>query len=358
MNANFWVRWPYKNFNRKGPFPTMTRSWMNPIGNRRLTLVLSLLVLFTLLHSALVTSLRHQVAARLSSQQRLPQGMPKLQFPAEKNAAPFYRAAWELQRSKPSNLYVAGEISQRCRANPHEVQKQLKCYQASLQLLDQAHGQPFCDYQLHYEQGLNLIAPDFLSMRSLGYLLAVAAEEAKMRQDWPTACLRVSQGLRYVRTLEPNQSIIGLMIRVAISRIVVEAAQGIPPEFLSDDLRQEAQACSKQLGLDWERALLGESASVADCYRKLSEGKMNLSEMSDALDGNTWQRAVYAVGGTPLVLLDELSYLDWVNRVQKDPRNSATNSSFLLASAFTFNAAKVTERLQEARQGLESLAGR
>ena len=170
--------------------------------------------------------------------------------------------------------------------------------------------------------------------------------------------MRVSQGLRYVRTLEPNQSIIGLMIRVAISRIVVEAAQGIPPEFLSDDLRQEAEACSKQLGLDWERALLGESASVADCYRKLSEGKMNLSEMSDALDGNTWQRAVYAVGGTPLVLLDELSYLDWVNRVQNDPRTSATNSSFLLASAFTFNAAKVTERLQEARQGLESLAGR
>ena len=48
-----------------------------------------------------------------------------------------------------------------------------------------------------------------------------------------------------------------------------------------------------------------ESASVADCYRKLSEGKMNLSEMSDALRWEYLARAVICSGWHSLVLLDE-----------------------------------------------------
>lgn len=349
----------------------MISSWMNRLSRLRLTLVLTMLVLLTLLHSLLVSTLQAEVDRHLQGTWRLPTGKARLEIPAEKNAAPLYRAAWELQQSSPnpsplraaaSVLYVPGEIEQRCQAHPEEVGRLLEGYSASLRLVDQAHLQPYCDYQLNYSQGMDMQLPNFLAMRSLAQLLVVASHQARARGDWAQANLRVSQGLRLAYRLEPNRSAIGLMIKVALANLAMDAAQSIPGEHWSDELRQECRALAQTLQQDWPLAMEGERAMVADSYARLLDGRMSLDRIfsTPGASQQDWARdglayTLYKVGGQPMLLLDELSYLKAFSAAIQDPQGPAPRSGFVVASDLLFNVPKARKNWARAVDRAEQL---
>lgn len=333
--------------------------------SNRVTLVLCLLVVFTLLHSLLVGALQTAVQRKLSYWKDGPQNLAAFSRPLRNpmdNAAPYYRAAWELcmrgpQTAPLETLVQDGKVLAAVRANPQVAQEVVTTFQPALELLERAYDRKECSYDIRYTLGMSAPAPNFLAIRTLCRAAAVKTALEHSRQDWAAMSTTAQHTLRFLRTLEPDHTLIGVMIRVACLSQLADALQGAPKDQLSRAFLLELQLTHDGLDAQFQRALAGERLMAVQLYDQLLAGSATLrgTLQSKDGDGEGLQGIVYRLGGQPLLLIDELAYLNVRQKQELDLNADVSPGPFAVATMLTFRAGKAQQRVQELRARLGTL---
>jgi hypothetical protein len=334
------------------------------------TLALLVLVLLTIVHAGVVAALKATVASRLTHWQSGPTRLTELERPLHdgtSNAAPYYEAAVQLCRPNEKapgtgyasngqsatdyerdfikvvtqkwtagpSKYVGSDVVAGVAAEPAAAERVVKAYAASFDMLDRAYSQPQCNYRYLYRFGFRSQPAPFLYQRRLAQIIAVRLNLDIARHDMVDLNQTASHSLRWIRTLEPDDNLMGLIIRIGCSSYVLTALEQLSPGSLSPETRAELLAFKNELPDAWERARTGERLSTLELYDQLLSGKATLDEVVDprSINSNSGglsmpARIFYKVGGQPLILLDELCYLNaLIDQTKKWPQ-------FTIASAF------------------------
>jgi hypothetical protein len=340
-------------------------SWTSRLAQSRVTLVLCLLVAFTLLHSLVVAGLRSAVDHKLSFWTSGPRQLSDFQRNSKdplNNAAPFYRAAWELCNRSPQTgpierLFQAGEMVAAVSADPAAAQAAIAPFQPALELLAQGHTRTHADYGFPYRSGMSAQLPNFLSIRTLARIAAIDGALARSRQDWAALSSRTAQALRFIRTMEPDHTLITAMIKVACADIVLKPIEGVEHARYTPELRAEMELLQASLDSLWRRALDGERLSGVKLYQLMESESESLSSLGqvDSNPGTGVAQFVYRIGGKPLLLIDELVYLDALQKQERDINVKPRTFPFVVASTLTFNAGRAHANLEKLRARLQTL---
>ncbi len=331
-------------------------TWMSRLSSSRVTLVLFLLVVLTSLHAVLLSGLRWQVENKLSqlalpvntNQTHLQKGEP------QDNAAPYYQAAYGLLGPKESTHALLNDYDTKlfCEQHPDQAAQTLRAFKASLDLLQQAQAQPYCDYRIRYENPLDQPSLDYLSMVRLCRLLAASTQLHSLQQEWPQACDRAVQGLRFVRTLEPDNSLLLLTVRNSQTELLTRSIDSIPAAQRSPQLRQEMVLLGQELTAAWDRALASEVRFAMAAYDRVSREPSQLALLSVDRE-MPWHLPLvaYRVGGELLIRLDELNYLEWSQTLLSDLKTGQHNrrgeSTWSITNFLSFNGTEIRQRIQE-----------
>lgn len=348
----------------------MTTRWKSLISQSRLTLVLALLVGFTLLHGLLVWVLRTQVRLRLEAANvELNQGYRSSQAEPGLNAYPYYEAAWNSclvnsipEHSPNQDVVKAYRLVESTRlspgyvdsvaAHPDAARRVVQYFDGTFRLLQSAHDQPQCDYELTSYRGF-LLYPNCIRMRNLSNHIALRAALAVYDRNWALASHTVAEGLRFVRR-QPELCMLSLQVQLSGAEQLAEPGLAIPAAERSPELRAEAAALADQLSGAWAEAVQGEKRQAADFYELLQTGAVSVESLNafrfhNGTLADKIQLGLYRLGGQPMVLVDELAYLNWTSSQGRQlGRQTSERPSqlFLAADAQAFEADKIAGRLQ------------
>lgn len=334
------------------------------LSQTRLTLVLSLIILFSLLHSALVGHLQSRVdqeLAKFPGPKRLSDFSAPAIIDPTQNAAPYYQAAWSIcGKGSVGQVDVNTEFCSAVDANPAEARKQVAKYEPAFELLAKGHALSECNYGYRYEQAFDMPSPNFLELRRLSFLLALKIRLAKIDNNPGELSKLVAQESRWLRTLEPRNSLIALMIRVHMARFMTDALKGVDGASLDSQARLELSLLNKDLEASWDLWVSGEVLMTHKLYSKLVDGRENFN--SDLLGGPAYpiQTAVYTVGGKVLYLCDELYYLEQMRTtaLKPDTHKNPAESLYLVSNIFTPNCAKAYKNCTEIRTAINEIISR
>lgn len=338
-------------------------SWTSRLAQNRVTLVLCLLVGFTLLHSLVVFGLRSAVEHKLSFWKTGPKQLSDYQRNSKdplNNAAPFYRAAWELCAGGPQTTAVtalSNDMLQQVTSDPARAEAALAPFHPALELLAEGHKRTQCDYVFPYRSGFSAMVPNFLAIRTLSRVCTVRTILARNAQDWSLMSSSSAHALRFIRTLEPDNTLITAMIKVACTGIVLDGLEGVELRHYSTELRSEMELLEGSLESIWRRALDGERLSGIQLYAQLESESASLNALS-TLDGTArsqFTELAYRLGGKPLLLVDELVYLSTLQTQERDIHARPHTFPFLIASTLTFNAGRAHANLEKLRARLQGL---
>lgn len=346
----------------------MLNFWMKKLSQSRVTTVLCLLVLFTLLHNLVVFALKNAIDAKqatMGGAQSLAEFDRQIRDPRQ-NAAPLYEAAWvscgkSAQSAEPSASLARfflqhGDLLTNVHRDRARAQAILAYYAPALDMLKLAHSRSECSFNLHYELGFNLAVPNFQEIRTLCRVVSLGIAVARDQQDWEQANRLGAEGFRMLRNLEPDNTLITLMIRIALTQTLLDSLEKMPAERKSPELRAEAELLREVLKTGWSRALDGERLSAHKMYEELLSKSTSLQAVSEqtGFSSMTPQALLYAVGGQPMLLVDEWFYLDALQHGQGVPPGSWRNV-FMLTSALVPNLEAAHKRWEKGMERLQSL---
>ncbi len=316
---------------------TNLRSWTSWLGQTPITLVLTLLVFFTFLHGCICWLLEAQCNARLaritanSQTRQVPQSLKdyqhKLGSPTM-NGAPLYQAAWELVDQKGKSALEARlekSISGRSHfvlETPTDVQAVGEFLQSQSEVFEfvgRADRKPECSYQIRYERGFHAVAPNFIKARGLAKLLSMRGSWAKARGDWSLWNQNFQEGLRFAQRFEPDNSVIGQLIRIALISIVLDTSHEVPVDKVSAESKEQARLMAEDLPRRWDLTMQGEYLQAIQYFEELECGNESYNPLIHSLSsaqgeiappkGAELVRLLYSAGGRPLILADKLYYL-------------------------------------------------
>lgn len=334
------------------------------LSQTRLTLALSLIVLFSLLHYAMVGHLQGRVDQELA-QFPGPKRLSDFSAPAivdpTQNAAPYYVAAWSLcGKGSTGQIEVDSDFCSAVDTDPAAARKLVAKYQPALQLVAQAHGLPECNYGLRYERAYDMQTPNFSEVRRLGFLLALKIRLAKIDRNATELSKLVAQEARWLRTLEPKSDLISLMIRVSMTRFMVDALNGVDGASLDSQARLELSLLDKDLEASWDLWISGEVLTASKLYAKLVDGRESFQ--GDLLGGtdSPVTSAAYTVGGKVLFLLDQLHYMEQMKATAVKPGAQITEagSKYLISNMLVPNSSKAYQKYTEIRTALNEIIKR
>ncbi len=339
------------------------RNLVYRLSQTRLTLVLSLIVIFSLLHTSMVGYLQDKVNQELA---RFPGPKHLAEFSAPaiidptQNAAPYYQAAWSLcGKGSTGQIDVDSKFCSAIDKDPSAARKVVAKYDPAYQLLATAHALPECNYGYRYERAFDMPSPNFTEMRRLAYVMAFKMRLAKIDGNSRELSVLVAQNSRWLRTLEPKNSLISLMIRVAMARFMVDALNGVDGASLDSQARLEISLLDKDLEASWGLWISGEVLMADKLYSKLVDGR---ESHSDLLGGEAYpiQTAIYTVGGKVLYLCDELHYIEQMktSALQPGVQISEANSKYLVSNILVPNSSKAHARYTELRSDLAEIMKR
>jgi hypothetical protein len=334
------------------------------LSQTRLTLALSLVVLFSLLHYAMVGHLQGRVDQELA-QFPGPKRLSDFSAPAivdpTQNAAPYYLAAWSLcGKGSTGQFEVDSNFCSAIDADPSVARKLVAKYQPALQLVAQAYSLPECNYGLRYERAYDMQSPNFLEMRRLAFLLATKIRLAKIDHNSAELSKLVAQDARWLRTLEPKSDLISLMIRVSMTRFMVDALNGVDGGSLDSQARLELSLLDKDLQTSWDLWISGEVLMASKLYAKLVDGRESFQgELLGGTDSPVTS-ATYTVGGKVMFLLDQLHYIEQMKAIASKPGAQITeaNSKYLISHILVPNSSKAHQKYTEIRTALTEIINR
>lgn len=363
---------------------TNLRSWASWLGQTRITLVLTLLVFFTFLHSCLCWLLEAQCHAKMtritarSQTRQVPLALkdygPKLTAPSL-NAAPYYQAAYNLLDSRSINSFSdrfakkVGDVSflaVESEADRTEFETFVAAHREIFELVSRAHLKPECSYEIQYERGFQAQVPNFLKLRALAKLLNIRGTLARSKGDWDGWNQNMLEGTRFARRFDCDSSVIGLMIRVALMSQVLSSSHDVPVNRVSPELRAELRGFAAELPKWWDRAMQGEYLNAIDAFDRLENGKTNYSELVRNLGGSGDERlpidfssAAMSTIGRPLILMDKLSYLQYseaANVSLNQVRKARSAVSFGLAGMLEINSERAAMQVNTSIDRLQKLS--
>lgn len=360
----------------------MLTGWKARLGQSRISLVLQLLVVFTLIVSslnALLGSAVENKRAELNSlhpQWSSLQSFASPQRLSQQNAAPFYAAAVELC-SAPARLgkaeieqlfsfsnspnQNAGLLARSVANHPAEAARLMTTFQPMFTLLDMAHQRNGCDFGIRHDLGYQAKSPDYLAMRQLFRALDVRSALQLNAHDWPAFSAGVAQQARWLRRLDGGPTIIGYFIRQSGVYLMLGVLEGAPADALDLNARNELQLLTQQLKEDWNRARVEERLCAEQAFDALRSGGKEASAVRIyGYDAGLFGQACRVIGGKTLLYVDELAFLHFWGRQLQDPHLAPPSwlSWFVIAHELTPNLDKGATHTEQTWKRLDALLAR
>lgn len=319
-----------------------------------ITLILGLLVTFTLLHWLAVTGLKALVHQRLAEWKNGPTMLADLErrlSPGPDNAAVYYRAAESMCGSPTPERFAQdmGAIESvnspggyaghgyivGASQHPEAARRLVEGYGPAYELLQRGSEQSQCVYSNSYHLGFrgawsgsDQVVERVRLSRLVAIRLSLALHENN-RKEFNQAAI---PAIRWLRRADVHSGFVGLMARIACTSNVLSPIEAADPALLSPELRDELRLFKQEFAQAWEPAFETERLATVQLYSELLDRQATLREVLGAIPDPLTEIA-YSVGGQPLLLLDELDYL---NRVRN---NSEGKSPFTISSRFSRNTA-------------------
>lgn len=321
------------------------------LSQSKVTLVLSLLVLFTAIHSSIKVSLQNQVETNLQAvvgTKTLQDLKNHIQTEhAYENAAPLYTAAYSLSSSltlwqKEMNK---SQFFEWVAQHPQQAQAYLDQHSEVFELLQKAHHKPNCNYEYHWQQGFEMTAPNYIRMRQFAQLLALKIEVARLGGDTAQFNQIVQQSVRWLRTTDLEHTVIGVAIQNALTSIVVERIEEFPAEKLAPETRRELGLLQQQLEGALNKGIEGDVLMSHQFFQKLrvvNNGIDYLRQYAGKGSPDTfWSTVPYQIGGQVTYLYDEVFYL----RTMKQMKEAIASNQTVTVNMESIRPYRVAETL-------------
>lgn len=172
-------------------------------------------------------------------------------IPAEKNAAPAYMAsiklledpalkdAWKTINDAQTKGATVGDL----RSSEAAFTK----FSPLLSEIERGAARPECAFDRDWNQGFNLLLPEYSHMKTFSKMLATRAELASLKGDWPAALRDLRTSYRLARHTGQDPILIGMLVEVAQESIAHHAFQrvmsdhGHNPAFVREATRLQAE---------------------------------------------------------------------------------------------------------------------
>lgn len=217
------------------------------------------------------------------------------------NAAPLYRAAFELLgslKSKDSHLaYDVGDEWPDTGPPESGLKDRMSSFVNSkrvvtaLDLIEQANTMPECNWGLRYEDTFQMLLPHLPGVRDAAKALLVRARLRYVTGDWPGAVTDVQGVVRLAERIESDRILISELVQYATISICVSAVKQMSTaEPLGADAAMQLCDSLAQLEslIDVAEALGMETASAYSLSERLQASPDFLKECIDSAPSEYW----------------------------------------------------------------------
>ncbi|MBI2264925.1 MAG: hypothetical protein HYU64_07105 [Armatimonadetes bacterium] len=348
-----------------------------------LTVVLLLALLVVFVEHMSTSLLSGKVARELDSIRQkgeissIEQTIPP-QIPPEENGAPYYVAAMDLinYATGPNKTEDLRDYFSHNRA---ELREQLKKNHKVFKLLKEAYNQPWCRFNLQYEEGVEMRPLNFKAARRIAQITAVKAYEDLENgkpQDAADDCM---YGLRFLRELgqrgtPSGGALINLMINVACQKWILNPLQYMVEKGVKADYSRvlaELNLLQEEKENSFHRALEVERMLGTDYLEKLKARKGDFPPAFFAGLAGGYPKyyriflvAKYQIARKSSILADELFYLQFMRSaltaiesgklplMENPPRGT---DKYLISSALIPNFIRAYKQNSQAVKDLENV---
>ncbi|MBI3929530.1 MAG: hypothetical protein HY319_28570 [Armatimonadetes bacterium] len=239
--------------------------------------------------------------------------------PAALNAAPFYLAAFELNRQQGGFSPGSGPLLEQYRADRQKLDAMLQARDLSFGLLAEAYARPGCRFDLDYESGFLMEHPNLSGFRTLHTLAGLRVVQLVDQERGQEAVTVAAHAVRSLRRFRMGDDLVGRLVTWAATDRLCDGLEALADSRLRADYRpllDELDALIEEEQDGFLRAIEGERMFAHDLFQKLSRGDVSYQEiLGENLSG--LPLAMYQLGGRPLLLADEVSYLDRTRKAEQ-----------------------------------------
>lgn len=287
--------------------------------------------------------------------------IPPPVFPLQ-NAALMYQRALTL--TPPPPVPPAG-WQNFLRTRGKETARLLRRSRPAFDLLAAGFARPQCRYDLDYRQGYRMKLPDFGKVRCLVWLCGLKAEEEIKQGRIFAAQETLAQGLRFVNTLQPDNSLLTVLVKTACRSSLEPAIQKIIAAKAKPDrnLLSQLRLVNDRGKAEILNAMYGERAFGMIFFEELRNAspKSAAAELQLPENGAAWE---WKMPGKPLFYYDQWYFLSyWRKNLDEIKQNRNLSplrplpNCCLLSRVLIPNLDRALSKVRETLRRYRGLAG-